>query len=408
MSDKKTIHLVMGVSSSGKSSYIESRIQRGDWSNLPVLMAHEINLESPQQLLGRETIVHYNLFRPFSNDIEYVNNGFLTDKVLVELLKHPEEIRAYVLVAHRSSLIKRVLLREGVEPKLKETTDTYPRQKIAELLFRLDMSEFYRHWFMLLNRHNISYEIINTERDNYIPVATAEDAYAILASDHKAYYSHQQIDYILATNRFEYQQIDVASGKVTAGQNRSETLQFLDDDLEGKSLLDIGCAYGFFCFEAERRRAARVVGTELKRHRFIGCNILKEIKGSNAEFLFRDIFNDPMNEQFDIVLFLNVIHHLAEPIKALRMAARSCKEKLIIEFPTLADEKFRSTMPDRTVIDPRLPLIGVSLLAAQDQTFLFSDEAVRRILMEHDKLFARVEFLQSPMAPERRIAICYK
>ena len=69
--------------------------------------------------------------------------------------------------------------------------------------------------------------------------------------------------------------------------------------------------------------------------------------GAKSQILYENIFdtsinNDSNNKEsnngnFDIVLLLNVIHHLKEPIKALRMIAGICTEKLIIEFPTLSD-----------------------------------------------------------------------
>jgi len=192
----------------------------------------------------------------------------------------------------------------------------------------------------------------------------------------------------------------------------------LDKDLAGKSILDIGCAYGYFCFEAEKRNAARVVGTELKRHRYIGANIIKQMTGAKSQILYENIFDTSINndsnnkesnnENFDIVLLLNVIHHLKEPIKALRMIASICTEKLIIEFPTLSDSKFNSTLSTPTSFDSSLPIIGVSLQTEQDQTFLFSPQAIERILLDHDKLFSKIEFIESPMNKERCVAICYK
>jgi 2-polyprenyl-3-methyl-5-hydroxy-6-metoxy-1,4-benzoquinol methylase len=52
--------------------------------------------------------------------------------------------------------------------------------------------------------------------------------------------------------------------------------------------------------------------------RFRQANLLKKILGSNVEFQQRDILGDELNEQFDVVLLLNVIHHLPEPMSALR------------------------------------------------------------------------------------------
>ena len=35
------------------------------------------------------------------------------------------------------------------------------------------------------------------------------------------------------------------------------------NDLKGKSVLDIGCHYGYYCHEAKRRGAGKVLGVEL-------------------------------------------------------------------------------------------------------------------------------------------------
>jgi len=414
MNNKKTIHLVAGISSVGKSSFIESKIKKGEWNKLPLIMASELERTSSNKLLNQECIVHYNLFRPYNNQIENLRNDFVADSVLVELLKHRQRIRTYLLVAHRAEVIKRCLLRTSVEPRLRGVKRSYPQQQIFELLSQLDLNDFYNRWFLLLRKYAINFEIINCEGGKYMPLSSTRKALKLLSRNHRARYSSKEIDYIIKTNKFEYQKMKVSPKRSTRGQDRSGTLEFLDKDLRGKSVLDIGCAYGYFCFEAEKRNAARVVGTELKRHRFIGCNILKEIYGRNSEFLCRDIFEEPLKEKFDLVLFLNVIHHLKEPVRALRIVSKICKEKLIMEFPTLSDKKFRSTLPwwwklmERRGIDFSEPLIGVSLFSKKDQTFLFSKKAIKRILLDHERLFSRIEFHQSPMSRERSIAVCYK
>ena len=43
MEHEKTIHLVMGVSNVGKSSYIKNKKEKEGWKNLPVIMASELD-----------------------------------------------------------------------------------------------------------------------------------------------------------------------------------------------------------------------------------------------------------------------------------------------------------------------------------------------------------------------------
>ena len=413
------IHLVMGVSNVGKSSYIQSRIESGEWASLPLFMAYELTDDLNDRSLDRACVVHYNLFRPYSNSAKNLANELLDDALLKKLLTFRDRIKVHFLIAHRAEVAKRCLLRQAREPVLKETNARYPQQQIYELLCRVDWSAFYHQWFLLLKEHHICFDIINSTNVEYQTVSTEGEALELITSDRRVHYSTQEIESIVKANRFEYQRMPLplegvdsrstdSPGPATRGDDRSPMLKFLDADLTGKSILDVGCAYGFFCFEAEKRNALRVVGTEMKRHRFVGSNILKEIYGRTTHFLRQDIFSRPLDESFDIVLCFNVLHHLPEPIKALRLIAALCSETLIIEFPTLSDAKFQSTLPTGQSLDPSLPLLGVSSLPQADQTFLFSNEAIRRILMDHDGLVSSIDFHPSPTSRERSVAICRK
>jgi 2-polyprenyl-3-methyl-5-hydroxy-6-metoxy-1,4-benzoquinol methylase len=411
------IHLVLGISCSGKSSFIEHKINSGEWANIPLLMAYEIEPGVSNELLDQECILHYNLFRPFNNDASNIDNDFLDDKVLSEILHFKDRIKAHLLIAHPSILSKRVLLQSEVEGRLRKAETPYPQQAIFELLCRIDAPDFYNSWISLLTELNINFEMIVSETSEYPVIPSINELSTYLSIEKTVSYTDVEISEIVSNNDFEYQRIQLPNNQVTQGDDRSPSLSLLDKDLTGKSVLDIGCAYGYFCFEAEKRNASRVVGTELKRHRYIGANIIKQITGAKSQILYENIFDTPLNnepnkesndETFNIVLLLNVIHHLKEPIKALRMIASMCTEKLIIEFPTLSDSKFNSTLSTPTNFDSSLPIIGVSLQAEQDQTFLFSPQAIERILLDHDKLFSKIEFIESPMNKERCVAICYK
>ena len=136
--------------------------------------------------------------------------------------------------------------------------------------------------------------------------------------------------------------------------------------------------------------------------------------GLEVEFLQRDILSQPLDEQFDYVCLLNVIHHLDEPIRAIHQLAAIARELLVIEFPTFEDPKFRKTtrirFPKRY---NRLPLIGVSSKRATSkkadggQTFVFSPDAITRILQDHRPLFSQIKIIDSPVSG-RKIALCRK
>ena len=71
--------------------------------------------------------------------------------------------------------------------------------------------------------------------------------------------------------------------------------------------------------------------------------MLKKIVGSRVEFEQRDVLRQPLDEQFDYVCLLNVVHHLDDPIGAIHQLAALTREVSIIEFPTIEDPKFRKT-----------------------------------------------------------------
>ena len=225
-------------------------------------------------------------------------------------------------------------------------------------------------------------------------------------------YTKSDIETILKENDFEYHRVDLPYGLHTPGEDRGATRDIIfPEELDGASVLDVGSANGYFCFEAEKKGAGRVVGVELKESRYRHANILKSILSSQAEFLNVDILSQPLEETFDYVLLLNVIHHLPDPVHVLRYLASITKRKFIVEFPTFSDPKYRKfsgiSFP---FIYNRLPLIGVSSTADDkiDQTFVFSAGALKNILMNHQVLFSDMKLLNSPMGVGRRIAIFEK
>jgi tRNA (mo5U34)-methyltransferase len=139
--------------------------------------------------------------------------------------------------------------------------------------------------------------------------------------------------------------IDLGHGVVTHGDDDSPAkLQTLGmpENLEGRSVLDIGAWDGFFSFEAERRGAERVMATD----HFCwsgpgwgtkaGFDLAHHALGSKVES--RDIDFPELSAsavgEFDLVLFLGVLYHLPHPLLALERVAEVTKAQLILETGT--------------------------------------------------------------------------
>lgn len=162
-----------------------------------------------------------------------------------------------------------------------------------------------------------------------------------------------------------YHSIELAPGTVTPGRQPAEAwhkalLQLQLPDLANKSVLDIGAYDGFFSFAAERLGATRVTALDhyvwsadmaeymrdWRQARRTGERIppvhesrhwrpdelpgrrpfdtARAILGSKVEPVVGDFMTMDLSAlgQYDVVLFLGVLYHLEEPLRAMRRVAQ--------------------------------------------------------------------------------------
>jgi SAM-dependent methyltransferase len=111
--------------------------------------------------------------------------------------------------------------------------------------------------------------------------------------------------------------------------------------LKGLSVLDLGCNEGFFCVEAVRQGASRVVGIDANAE-FIEA---ARTRCPEATFLNTSWWNLPA-ERFDIVFFLSTMHYEPDPKGLFDEIARHLNPsgRLILEcgvFPERNDYEMR-------------------------------------------------------------------
>ncbi len=113
----------------------------------------------------------------------------------------------------------------------------------------------------------------------------------------------------------------------------------LPDDLRGMRVLDIGCAEGFFSFEAERRGAREVIGIDSFTDSVRRFNIVKEARQSNATAFLMNVYDlEPRRlGTFDLVLFYGVFYHLKHPQHALERIRSVCTGTLLFQTHTYED-----------------------------------------------------------------------
>ncbi|MEO5359451.1 MAG: DUF1698 domain-containing protein [Nitrospirota bacterium] len=142
--------------------------------------------------------------------------------------------------------------------------------------------------------------------------------------------------------------IPLPYGIVTPGKvmNNIDSIGHLNlpENLEGKSVLDIGTLDGYYAFECEKRGASVLAIDNLKRmerpdeKQYQHCGnkgfeTVRDILNSNVQFINMDVYDISPGTigKFDIVLFLGVLYHLKHPFLALEKIFEVTNEFVIIE-----------------------------------------------------------------------------
>ncbi len=136
---------------------------------------------------------------------------------------------------------------------------------------------------------------------------------------------------------FWWHRIDLGDGVITPGFTKEKFHRLLSsaipNNLERKTVLDIGAWDGYYSFECEKR-GAKVIAIDNNQHRrgHEGFLTAKRILNSEVEFQKMDLFDmEKVQQAFDIVLFFGVLYHIRYPLKALEIIAAKTKELLILE-----------------------------------------------------------------------------
>lgn len=113
----------------------------------------------------------------------------------------------------------------------------------------------------------------------------------------------------------------------------------LGNDLTGKSVLDLGCGSGVYCFEAARRGASLVVGIDIAQGMISLCNrrahelrLDDRIKFICGEF---PLLAPPaaLAEKFDIAVVMGVMDYIQDPQPFLTKLREQLRGYALISFP---------------------------------------------------------------------------
>jgi len=155
MINKKEKILIIGPSSSGKSTLIQKWINKGLTKKKEVCFAFQYNI------IRRYTkrIFHYNLF----GNINANSLNIEDDKLLKKILTI-KPLSVYVLFTNQKELENRISERKYTEYEISNHKKVYKRKKILEISRNCNYIELYKSLIKLLEKQDVKYTILDTTK----------------------------------------------------------------------------------------------------------------------------------------------------------------------------------------------------------------------------------------------------
>jgi tRNA (mo5U34)-methyltransferase len=120
----------------------------------------------------------------------------------------------------------------------------------------------------------------------------------------------------------------------------------IPDDLQGKSVLDVGCNAGFYSIQMKQRGAERVVAIDTDEKYLAQARFAAEVSGADIEFRKLSVYKvGELHERFDIVLFMGVLYHLRHPLLALELLHEHVVSDLLVAQSLLRGSKESLEVP---------------------------------------------------------------
>jgi SAM-dependent methyltransferase len=111
-------------------------------------------------------------------------------------------------------------------------------------------------------------------------------------------------------------------------------LQVTGGSLRGRRVLDLGCNSGFWSLKAIEAGAEFVLGIEGRPMHVDQANLVFEAKGIDPDryrFELGNVLTHPVGGDFDVVLCLGLLYHVAKPTELFEVMARSGADILVID-----------------------------------------------------------------------------
>jgi len=219
------------------------------------------------------------------------------------------------------------------------------------------------------------------------------------------------VQFLKETKFSGYQSMELPYGLKTPGMNRKKSADHVFKySAKNKSVLDVGCKYGYFCHEAIKKGAKIADGVEINPDNVFIAKQIVNLWNRDIDIKQMDFMQCSDMKMYDIVLFLNVMHHIISPVSAMMKLSNMANEIVIVEFPTLIDNHTKLTPIKKLILNlffQKEPLMFIGE-KKYHRTWYFSKDAFVNLFKKQMRLFKKIDFDNSPRKKGRLIAYCWK
>lgn len=109
-----------------------------------------------------------------------------------------------------------------------------------------------------------------------------------------------------------YQNIDLKDREFTGYTHSDKSWENISKPFSftGKSVLDLGCFHGYFSFKAKEDGAREVLGVDRSEQVLKTTRTIRNLKRTNCAFLNYDLEYNFPEKSFDVIMCLNLLHHV--------------------------------------------------------------------------------------------------
>lgn len=157
-----------------------------------------------------------------------------------------------------------------------------------------------------------------------------------------------------------YQTIHLKNNLVTPGKlNTDNRINWFNEfNFLNKSVLDIGCNSGQYCFHAKKSGANYVKGVDIDKKRIYQAKMLAFNEDLDVEFDVAGIEQVPDLGKFDIVICIAVVTEVENVLGALRAIKNVTNKTVILEMDLARPLVYASSNKHWWKTDPKLSRLG--------------------------------------------------